>query len=233
MSNSKSAPQDNLFATPIANLGDWRFDEKVAEVFPDMIKRSVPGYSNIISMIGMLAGRFVTPHSQVYDLGCSLGAATLSMRRNIDVAGCKIIGVDNSPAMVERCQRHIDAYKAATPVEIIEGDILDIDINNASMVVLNFTLQFLAPDNRQRLLNRIYQGLNPGGVLVLSEKFSFQDKQIGELLFNMHHDFKRANGYSELEISQKRSMLENVMLTDPVETHKSRLHQAGFPHAEV
>ena len=220
MSNSKSAPQDNLFATPIANLGDWRFDEKVAEVFPDMIKRSVPGYSNIISMIGMLAGRFVTPHSQVYDLGCSLGAATLSMRRNIDVAGCKIIGVDNSPAMVERCQRHIDAYKAATPVEIIEGDILDIDINNASMVVLNFTLQFLAPDNRQRLLNRIYQGLNPGGVLVLSEKFSFQDKQIGELLFNMHHDFKRANGYSELEISQKRSMLENVMLTDPVETHK-------------
>ena len=223
MSNSKSAPQDNLFATPIANLGDWRFDEKVAEVFPDMIKRSVPGYSNIISMIGMLAGRFVTPHSQVYDLGCSLGAATLSMRRNIDVAGCKIIGVDNSPAMVERCQRHIDAYKAATPVEIIEGDILDIDINNAS----------IAPDNRQRLLNRIYQGLNPGGVLVLSEKFSFQDKQIGELLFNMHHDFKRANGYSELEISQKRSMLENVMLTDPVETHKSRLHQAGFPHAEV
>lgn len=233
MSNSKSSQQDSLFATPIANLGDWRFDEKVTEVFPDMIKRSVPGYSNIISMIGMLAGRFVTPNSQVYDLGCSLGAATLSMRRNIDVAGCKIIGVDNSPAMVERCQRHIDAYKADTPVDIIEGDILDIEINNASMVVLNFTLQFLAPNDRQILLNRIYQGLNPGGVLVLSEKFSFEDKEIGELLFNMHHDFKRANGYSELEISQKRSMLENVMLTDSVETHKTRLHNAGFPHAEV
>ncbi|MCT8249873.1 carboxy-S-adenosyl-L-methionine synthase CmoA [Proteus vulgaris] len=233
MSNSKSSQQDSLFATPIANLGDWRFDEKVAEVFPDMIKRSVPGYSNIISMIGMLAGRFVTPNSQVYDLGCSLGAATLSMRRNIDVTGCKIIGVDNSPAMVERCQRHINAYKADTPVDIIEGDILDIEINNASMVVLNFTLQFLAPNDRQLLLNRIYQGLNPGGVLVLSEKFSFEDKEIGELLFNMHHDFKRANGYSELEISQKRSMLENVMLTDSVETHKARLHNAGFPHTEV
>lgn len=233
MSNSKSSQQDSLFATPIANLGDWRFDEKVAEVFPDMIKRSVPGYSNIISMIGMLAGRFVTPNSQVYDLGCSLGAATLSMRRNIDAVGCKIIGVDNSPAMVERCQRHIDAYKADTPVDIIEGDILDIEINNASMVVLNFTLQFLAPNDRQILLNRIYQGLNPGGVLVLSEKFSFEDKEIGELLFNMHHDFKRANGYSELEISQKRSMLENVMLTDSVETHKTRLHNAGFPHTEV
>ncbi|WP_193016533.1 MULTISPECIES: carboxy-S-adenosyl-L-methionine synthase CmoA [Gammaproteobacteria] len=233
MSNSKSSQQDSLFATPIANLGDWRFDEKVAEVFPDMIKRSVPGYSNIISMIGMLAGRFVTPNSQIYDLGCSLGAATLSMRRNINVAGCKIIGIDNSPAMVERCQRHIDAYKAETPVDIIEGDILDIEINNASMVVLNFTLQFLEPHDRQTLLNKIYQGLNPGGVLVLSEKFSFEDKEIGELLFNMHHDFKRANGYSELEISQKRSMLENVMLTDSVEMHKTRLHSAGFSHAEV
>lgn len=233
MSNSKTPQQDNLFATPIANLGDWHFDEKVAEVFPDMIKRSVPGYSNIISMIGMLAGRFVTSHSQVYDLGCSLGAATLSMRRNIEATGCKIIGVDNSQAMVERCQRHIDAYKADTPVEIIEGDILDVNINNASMVVLNFTLQFLEPHHRQQLLNKIYQGLNPGGVLVLSEKFSFEDKKIGELLFNMHHDFKRANGYSELEISQKRSMLENVMLTDSVETHKKRLHQAGFSHAEV
>lgn len=233
MSNPQSPPQDTLFSTPIANLGDWRFDEKVAEVFPDMIKRSVPGYSNIISMIGMLAGRFVTPNSHVYDLGCSLGAATLSMRRNIAVEGCKIIGVDNSPAMVERCQRHLDAYKAQTPVDIIEGDILDIEINNASMVVLNFTLQFLAPDNRQKLLNKIYQGLNPGGVLVLSEKFSFADHEIGELLFNMHHDFKRANGYSELEISQKRSMLENVMLTDSVETHKTRLQQAGFSHAEV
>jgi tRNA (cmo5U34)-methyltransferase len=118
-------------------------------------------------------------------------------------------------------------------VEVVEGDIRDIDIQNASMVVLNFTLQFLVPDDRQRLLDKIYQGLNPGGALVLSEKFSFEDASVGELLFNMHHDFKRANGYSELEISQKRSMLENVMLTDSVETHKARLRKAGFEHSEL
>ncbi|WP_431222172.1 carboxy-S-adenosyl-L-methionine synthase CmoA [Serratia sp. L9] len=221
------------FSAPIAKLGDWTFDERVAEVFPDMIQRSVPGYSNIISMIGMLAERFVQPGSQVYDLGCSLGAATLSMRRNIKVAGCNIIAVDNSPAMVERCRRHIDAFRADTPVEVIEADILDINIENASMVVLNFTLQFLEPADRLRLLEQVYRGLRPGGALVLSEKFSFEDADVGELLFNMHHDFKRANGYSELEISQKRSMLENVMLTDSVETHKARLQQAGFEHAEV
>jgi tRNA (cmo5U34)-methyltransferase len=225
--------RDTLFSAPIASLGDWTFDERVAEVFPDMIQRSVPGYSNIISMIGMLAERFVQPDTQVYDLGCSLGAATLSIRRNIAHEGCKIIGVDNSPAMVERCRRHIDAYKAPTPVEIIEGDIRDIEIENASMVVLNFTMQFIEPPERQALLEKIHKGLNPGGALVLSEKFSFEDQKVGELLFNMHHDFKRANGYSELEISQKRSMLENVMLTDSVEAHKARLRTAGFAHSEL
>ena len=225
--------RDTLFSAPIDKLGDWTFDERVAEVYPDMIQRSVSGYSTIISMIGMLAERFVTPTAPVYDLGCSLGAATLSVRRSVQADGCKIIAVDNSPAMVERCRRHIDAFRASTPVAVIEADIRDIPIENASMVVLNFTLQFLAPADRLTLLARIYQGLNPGGALVLSEKFSFEDADVGELLFNMHHDFKRANGYSELEISQKRSMLENVMLTDSVEAHKARLRQAGFEHSEL
>lgn len=225
--------RDILLSTPVAQLGDWTFDERVAEVFPDMIQRSVPGYSSIISMIGMLAGRFVQPGSCIYDLGCSLGAATLSIRRNIAVADCKIIAVDNSPAMVERCRRHIDAFRAETPVEVAEADIRQVDIKDASLVVLNFTLQFLPRDERLGLLRRIWQGLRPGGALVLSEKFSFEDQQVGELLFDMHHDFKRANGYSELEISQKRSMLEHVMLTDSVNTHKTRLAEAGFSHSEL
>lgn len=223
--------RDTLFSAPIDKLGDWTFDERVAEVFPDMIQRSVPGYSNIIAMIGMLAERFVQPGSRIYDLGCSLGAATLSVRRNIHHEGCRIIAVDNSAAMVERCRRHIDAFRASTPVEVIEADIRDIDIEDASLVVLNFTLQFLAPDDRQALLDKVCRGLRPGGALVLSEKFSFEDACVGELLFEMHHDFKRANGYSELEIGQKRSMLENVMLTDSVETHTARLMKAGFAHA--
>lgn len=225
--------KDALFSAPIAQLGDWTFDDKVADVFPDMIKRSVPGYSNIISMIGMLAKRFVTADSHVYDLGCSLGAATLSMRRNIDQNNCRIYAIDNSKAMVDRCQKHIDAYKSTTPVDIICADINDVAINNASMIVLNFTLQFLTPDNRQQLLNKIYNALNPNGILVLSEKFSFEDETINDLLFDMHYDFKRANGYSELEISQKRSMLENVMITDSIETHKARILSAACTHVNT
>lgn len=225
--------KDTIFAAPIEKIGDFTFDESVAEVFPDMIQRSVPGYSNIITAIGMLAGRFVTPHSNVYDLGCSRGAGILSVRRNVSAEGVQIIGVDNSEAMVERCRNHINAYHSDIPVEILLDDIRQIEIKNASMVVLNFTLQFLPPNDRLSLLQKIYNGLNPNGVLVLSEKFTFNDEKMNELLIDLHHTFKRANGYSELEVSQKRTALENVMRTDSIETHKQRLAQVGFNQVEL
>lgn len=225
--------KDTLFSAPIAKLGDFTFDESVAEVFPDMIQRSVPGYSNIITAIGMLASRFVMENSNVYDLGCSRGAATLSARRNIDKTGVKIIGVDNSQPMVERCRQHVNAYQSAVPVEILCDDIRQVEIKNASMVILNFTLQFLPPEDRKALLEKIYQGLNPNGVLVLSEKFRFEDERVNELLIDLHHQFKRANGYSELEVSQKRTALENVMRTDSITTHKTRLADVGFNQVEL
>lgn len=225
--------KDTLFSAPIEKLGDFTFDESVAEVFPDMIQRSVPGYSNIITAIGMLAERFVTPNSNVYDLGCSRGAGILSIRRNVQADGVKIIGIDNSSAMVERCRNHINAYHSDIPVDILLDDIRHTDIQNASMVVLNFTLQFLPPEDRIALLKKIHQGLLPNGVLILSEKFDFADSQVNELLIDLHHTFKRANGYSELEVSQKRTALENVMRTDTIHTHKTRLQQAGFSQIEL
>ena len=225
--------KDTLFSAPIEKLGDFTFDEGVAEVFPDMIQRSVPGYSNIITAIGMLAERFVTANSHVYDLGCSRGAATFSARRHINQPNVKIIGVDNSQPMVERCRQHVAAYHSDIPVEILCDDIRHIEIKNASMVILNFTLQFLPPQDRVALLEKIHQGLNPNGVLVLSEKFRFEDEQTNNLLIDLHHQFKRANGYSELEVSQKRTALENVMRTDSIETHKARLKNVGFSHVEL
>ncbi|WP_373778289.1 carboxy-S-adenosyl-L-methionine synthase CmoA [Glaesserella sp.] len=225
--------KDMLFSAPIEKLGDFTFDESVAEVFPDMIQRSVPGYSNIITAIGMLAARFVTDNSNVYDLGCSRGAGILSIRRNVTAKGVRIIGVDNAEPMVKRCRRHLDAYHSEIPIEIICDDIRHTEIQNASMVVLNFTLQFLPPADRLALLTKIYRGLNPNGVLVLSEKFTFTDTKMNELLINLHHTFKRANGYSELEVSQKRTALENVMRTDSIDTHKARLQQAGFSQVEL
>ena len=225
--------QDSIFAAPIEKLGDFTFDTNVAEVFPDMIKRSVPGYSNIITAIGMLSERFAQDDSRIYDLGCSLGAATLTMRRHIKAKNCKIIAVDNSSAMVERCKVLVNAYRADTDVEVIEADICNIDISNASIVVLNFTLQFLTIESRQQLLQKIYAGLKPSGILILSEKYRFDDEVTHELLIDLHHDFKRANGYSELEISQKRSALENVMKPDSIEQHANRLKSIGFGSVSV
>lgn len=225
--------KDTIFSAPIEKLGDFTFDESVAEVFPDMIQRSVPGYSNIITAIGMLAQRFVTEGSNVYDLGCSRGAGILSIRRNVQTHNIQIIGVDNSQPMVERCRTHLNAYHSDVPVEILCDDIRNIEIQNASMVVLNFTLQFLPRADRLALLRKIYNGLNPNGILVISEKFTFENEAMNELLIELHHTFKRANGYSELEVSQKRTALENVMLTDSIETHKARLKEAGFEQVEL
>jgi tRNA (cmo5U34)-methyltransferase len=230
--------KDTIFSAPIDQIGDFTFDAHVAEVFPDMIQRSVPGYSHIISAIGMLAERFAQPNTTIYDLGCSLGAATLSIRRHIDQKrckqkGCKIVAVDNSPAMVERCRLHVEAYRSDTPVDVVEADIRTIDITNASVVVLNFTLQFLSPDDRKALLQTVYRGLCPGGILILSEKFVFPHAATNALLIDLHHDFKRANGYSELEISQKRTAIENVLQPDTIDVHKTRLLDIGFSSCEV
>jgi len=224
---------DLIYSQAHNQVKNFTFDAQVVEVFPDMISRSVPGYKTIIDTIGRLSQRFVQEDSNIYDLGCSLGAATLAMRKGITASNCKIIGVDNSIDMVKRCKMHVDAFKGNTPVTIIEGNIQDIEIENASMVVLNFTLQFIEKPQRQALLNKIAQGLRPGGLLVLSEKISSDDNVIDDVLIDLHHNFKRDNGYSELEVAQKRSALEKVMLTDSLDVHKQRLAQAGFQHASL
>jgi tRNA (cmo5U34)-methyltransferase len=228
--NTNLANTDLIYSNPHAQVKDFTFDAQVVEVFPDMISRSVPGYNTIIDTIGRLSQRFVQQNTLIYDLGCSLGAATLAMRKSIKDTECKIIAVDNSPAMVERCTMHINAFKGETPVDVIEANIQDVNVNNASMVVLNFTLQFVDKAERQTLINNIASGINDGGLLVISEKISHGDAVIDEHLIDLHHDFKRANGYSELEVAQKRTALENVMRTDSVEQHIQRLKNAGFSH---
>ncbi len=226
------SPRDDIYASPQEMLVDFAFDERVASVFPDMIRRSVPGYSEIIALLGLFAEQYAQPDSRLYDLGCSLGAATLSLRRRIIASGCTLIAVDNSEAMVERCRENIAHDLATTPVEVQCADIRDVEINNASVVVLNFTLQFLPDVERLALLQKIYHGLLPGGVLILSEKLRFSREEQQRFQEQLHLAFKRANGYSELEISQKRAALEEVLVPDTLQQHNERLHQAGFSQIE-
>ncbi|MDO6462379.1 carboxy-S-adenosyl-L-methionine synthase CmoA [Granulosicoccaceae sp. 1_MG-2023] len=228
-----SDSHDSLFAQPLGRIEGFSFDEQVARVFPDMVGRSVPGYSTIVAQSGSLAERYATPGSQVYDLGCSLGATTLAMRRRIHAPDCRIIAVDNSEPMIRRCREAIDTDTSTVPVEVVLGDIADVEFERASVVAMNFTLQFFAPAQRPALLKRIADGLLPGGALILSEKIAFSDPQQQVLHTEMYHSFKRANGYSDLEISQKRSALEDVLIPDTLPAHYERLKNAGFSSAEV
>jgi tRNA (cmo5U34)-methyltransferase len=215
----------------------FRFNAEVAAVFPDMLRRSIPGYEASLEAIGSLAARYVRPGTRCYDLGCSLGAASLAMRQGIRAAGCRIFAIDNAPAMIERCRGVIrDETRrdpAGAPIELIEGDILDAEISNASMVVLNYTLQFLPLADRDTMLRRIADGLNDGGLLVLSEKVVDPDPAMESLLVALHHEHKRRNDYSALEISRKRAALENVLVPETVEQHRERLLRAGFRSAAV
>lgn len=224
---------DLIYSNPHSQVKDFKFDEHVVEVFPDMISRSVPGYNTIIDTIGKLSQQYVQDNTHIYDLGCSLGAATLAMRKAITAKNCHIIGIDNSPAMVERCQKHVQAFKGKTPVDIQQGDIMLVDFNPASMMVLNFTLQFIEREQRASLLTKLADNIVPGGILVLSEKVTQTDSTCEQVVTELHHNFKRANGYSELEIAQKRTALENVMKTDTLETQIQRLKNAGFSHVAV
>ncbi len=212
---------------------DFKFDERVASVFPDMIRRSVPGYEEIISMIALFSAEFVQPDSNCYDLGCSLGASTLAMRHHIAQPGCRIVAVDNSEAMLHQCRENIAATSTPTPVDLICADIRDVEISNASLVVLNFTLQFIAPDERDQLIKTIANGLRPGGVLIVSEKVIFDDPKEQALMERMHIAFKRANGYSDLEISQKRASLEQVLIPETIDSHLKRFERCGLSSAQL
>jgi tRNA (cmo5U34)-methyltransferase len=225
--------RDTIFADPLGETNPFRFDAEVARVFPDMIRRSVPGYSTVVAMSGLLAGRFASAGSTLYDLGCSLGASTLAMRQNVRAPDCCIVAVDNSAAMLDRCRTVIDSDTHDTRVELVQADIADIPIVDASVVVLNYTLQFIPLESRDAVLARIAEGLRPGGILVLSEKVTFADAKQDALNIDLHHQFKRAHGYSDLEIAQKRNAIENVLIPETLDAHRERARRAGFASCDV
>ena len=224
---------DSIYSKQFENVSDFKFDESVANVFPDMIKRSVPGYTSITAMTGMLAAEYAREKSYCYDLGCSLGAASLSMANSINKPDCKIIAVDNSYEMIKKCKQLGEQANCTIPINHLCADISDIKIENASIIVMNFTLQFIKKEKKSALLQKIYNGLLPGGIFILSEKLKFTDLAQQDLLTDLHHIFKRANGYSSLEISQKRTALENVLKSDTVDQHRKRLQQVGFAQAQL
>jgi len=223
--------RDQLF-TAQRTAGDFVFDDSVASVFDDMISRSIPGYRTIISMIGVMANRHCLEGSAIYDLGCSLGAASFAMAEQVNCKDYRIHAVDNSPAMISRLQ---DSLRSSGTPQIVAqcADIAEVEINNASVVVLNFTLQFVAKASRDALIKQVYEGLRPGGVLIISEKIEFPDPNLNDLFTELYYNFKEQMGYSKMEIAQKRTALENVLVPETLDGHRQRLSAAGFSALDV
>ena len=216
--------KDKLFQRQRPQIVDFAFDEAVAEVFPDMIRRSVPGFETVIPLTGLIAAESLPAGGLAYDLGCSQGATTLALLHALGERPCRIVAVDSSAPMLERAAANVTDPR----VTFRRQDIRQTDLAGANVLLLNYVLQFIPPADRQALLNRCCDALAPGGALILSEKIRFDDD--GEQVWSeaLHIAYKKANGYSDLEVSQKREALERVMIVDAEAEHHQRLEAAGF-----
>ena len=217
--------RDNLFNKQ-SDIADFRFDQDVVKVFDDMVRRSVPGYDSMIQMIGLIARMYGQDNTNYYDLGSSTGAITLSIALNNKSRNNQFFAIDNSKEMVEQCEKNL--HNKVDNLQAICDDINQVKINSASIVVLNLTLQFIDVNLRSNLIKKIYDGLESGGILIISEKIHFDDAVTQNQITKLHMDFKKENGYSELEIANKRQAIENVLITETKEQHLNRLRDCGF-----
>lgn len=203
---------------------DFNFDKKVAQVFPDMVHRSIPGYASLMTVMQAIFRAEFANHNEllVYDLGCSVGGVTLALAKVLPV-DTRFIGVDISPEMLARYAESVRIAHFSERVEIIQQSIVNLPLKPCDAISINFTLQFLDPNQRQSVLDKCFQSLNDKGLLFIAEKTRSDSH-----LTTWHEQFKRNNGYSELEIAQKRLAIENVMKIDEENTIIQRCQQAGF-----
>lgn len=234
---------DRVFGEKLPVIRDFEFNEQVANAFDDMVSRSVPFYHEIHGIILDILDRIVEKRpaskpeaSCIYDLGCSTGTTLSLIYRHFAkkkiARDFKFIGVDNSVHMIKKCREKMLSTRVKN-FELICDRIENVTCDPAMMVIMNYTLQFIDVKDRLLLLKKIHQGLEKGGVLILSEKIKSDDRDINNFLTDLYYDFKRRNGYSELEISQKREALENVLIPLPPEKQISLLKEAGFKTFET
>ena len=225
--------KDSLYSTARQVQASFQFDQEVAEVFTDMISRSVPGYTMMLDMLGVLAEQTLQSGDVSYDIGCSLGASTLAIRQNTYADNAKIIAIDSSNAMLERCQKVIARDHSKACVELVCAKAQDIEFDQHKLCSMNLTLQFIPKEQRLELLNNIASKMQTGGALFLSEKVCFNNEFQQSKLTELHHQFKKHQGYSDLEIAQKRQAIENVLIPETIEAHTERLLLAGFSRVMI
>lgn len=225
--------KDRIYADPREPVPPFEFNRQVVEVFDDMLVRSVPLYRESILRQAQLAARFHQAGTRIYDLGCSNGNLGLALCREMEKSDFELVAVDSSAAMLETFARRLAEIEQGERVQLVEEDIRGVGLKDASVVIINLTLQFLPLADRDELVRRIYRALVPGGVLLLTEKIIHELQPLNELQQEFYYRFKAENGYSQLEISQKREALENVLVPESIEAHHKRLQSCGFSSIDV
>jgi len=219
---------DKVFSKPIKK--QFEFDEEVAAVFDDMLSRSVPFYEEAQKITQFFVLKYLPQNGRLYDLGSSTASLLISLFKSLE-GNAQLIGIDNSPSMIERAKLKAKAFNA--DIELIEGDILEYTYKKANVFVSNYTLQFVRPLEREKLIKKIYDALEDEGVFLFSEKLISHDKRLNKEMIELYYDFKKANGYSAYEIAQKREALENVLVPYSEEENITMIKNAGFSHCEV
>ncbi len=225
--------QDKVFSEKKELIEPFTFNEQVVRVFDDMICRSVPLYRENIRRQAQLAARFYKAGTVVYDLGCSNGNTGLNICHEMDQAPFSMVGVDNSAPMLGAYRQRLEGHFRAKDVTLILDDVRSVPLENASVVIVNLTLQFLPREDRKELVRKIYEALQPGGIFLLTEKIIHEEPLLDGLQQEFYYRFKKENGYSQLEISQKREALENVLIPDTLDEHFERLRSCGFKKMDV
>lgn len=224
---------DEVFKEEIKQASDFKFSAKVAGVFDDMVNRSVPFYGEIQRMVAELAADHAQQGTNVYDLGCSTGTTMIGMDTMIS-PDIRFVGIDDSPEMLQKCDLRMKEAGVVRPYELKAADIQQgADIQNASVVVLCLTMQFIRPIYREKLLKSIVNGLTPNGVLILVEKIITEDSVFNRDFIKYYYNYKRRNHYSEMEISQKREALENVLIPYKLSENIHLLKEVGFSSCET
>ena len=215
--------KDRVFEEPLEKK--FEFDERVAAVFDDMIERSVPFYRHNMELIVRIVCRKLEKGGRCIDLGCSTGALVIEVAKRCP-KGAEVLGIDNAPAMIERARKKAQAYEAE--VSFLCEDILDYDFGETDVVTANYTLQFIRPVVRPKLVERIRKALKPDGIFLFSEKVLMKNRWLDKQIVDIYHDYKRSRGYSETEIARKREALENVLVPYTIEENVQMLREAGF-----
>ena len=224
--------KDTLFKQSAAP-GPFEFNEPVARVFDDMLERSIPFYKECQQMVIDLVRHFAQKNSAVYDLGCSTGTLLRHLVKAIPITQkIRFVGLDNSEAMLKKARGKLKGH--LNRCELVAADLESgFELADASVVIMNYTLQFIPPKRRAAMLKKIYKGLRPGGGLILIEKVRGESNGLNDLFIEQYHAYKRSQGYSKLEIAKKREALEKVLIPLKPEKNRDLLAEAGFRQVDV